>query len=76
MPIISRLATIPRTALRTSTGITQRRTMASTMNWIVIVPDHPGMVAKRLEVRGQHLEGVKKHEASGLVKMGGEFLLS
>lgn len=72
MPILGRLATIPRTAIRT--GIAQRRTMAST-NWIVIVPDKAGVVAKRLEVRGQHLGGMKSFEASGVVKMGGEFLL-
>ena len=71
MPILGRLATIPRTAIRTS--ITQKRTMST--NWIVIVPDKAGVVAKRLEVRGQHLGGMKSFEASGVVKMGGEFLL-
>lgn len=52
------------------------RTMATNAegkyNWIVIVPDKPGTVAKRLEIRGQHLAGVKQHETSGLVKLGGE----
>lgn len=53
-----------------------RRKMATTAegkyNWIVIVPDKPGTLAKRLEVRAQHMAGVKKHEASGAVKVGGE----
>ncbi|KAL2114362.1 hypothetical protein VUR80DRAFT_8052 [Thermomyces stellatus] len=52
-----------------------RRKMATTAegkyNWIVIVPDKPGTLAKRLEVRAQHMAGVKKHEASGAVKVGG-----
>ena len=42
------------------------------MNWIVIVPDKPGMLEKRLEVRGQHMEGIKPLKESGRVKMGGE----
>lgn len=41
------------------------------IDWIVIVPDKPGMREKRLEVRGQHLEGVKPLKESGRVKMGG-----
>ncbi|SPN97523.1 uncharacterized protein DNG_01034 [Cephalotrichum gorgonifer] len=44
------------------------------INWIVVVPDKTGTQEKRLEIRAQHLEGVKKHEASGLVKMGGAVL--
>lgn len=74
MPILRHLASIPRTTLKTST---LRRTMSTApgmFNWIVIVPDKAGMLEKRLEVRGQHFEGMKQHEASGLIKMGGESL--
>lgn len=41
--------------------------------WLVVVPDKPGMMAKRLEVRPQHFEGLAKAKESGLFKMGGEF---
>lgn len=43
--------------------------------WLVVIPDKPGMMAKRLEVRPQHFEGLTKAKESGLFKMGGEFLV-
>lgn len=42
--------------------------------WLVVIPDKPGMMAKRLEVRPQHFEGLTKAKESGLFKMGGEFV--
>lgn len=45
----------------------------SKYEWLVVIPDKPGMMAKRLEVRPQHFEGLTKAKESGLFKMGGEF---
>lgn len=42
--------------------------------WLVVIPDKPGMMAKRLEVRPQHFEGLTKAKESGLFKMGGELV--
>ncbi|KAJ4396438.1 hypothetical protein N0V93_000657 [Gnomoniopsis smithogilvyi] len=42
--------------------------------WLVVIPDKPGMMAKRLEVRPQHFEGLTKAKESGLFKMGGAIL--
>ncbi|CAN8105639.1 unnamed protein product [Discula destructiva] len=42
--------------------------------WLVVVPDKPGMLAKRLEVRPQHFEGLTKAKESGMFKMGGAVL--
>lgn len=39
--------------------------------WLVVIPDKPGMLAKRLEVRPQHFEGLTAAKESGLFKMGG-----
>lgn len=44
--------------------------------WLVVIPDKPGMMAKRLEVRPQHFEGLTAAKESGLFKMGGEFLFT
>lgn len=40
--------------------------------FLVVVPDKPGMQAKRLEVRPKHFEGLTKHIESGAMKMGGK----
>ncbi|KAI1420415.1 hypothetical protein F5Y12DRAFT_788307 [Xylaria sp. FL1777] len=44
---------------------------AGKWEWLVVVPDKPGMQEKRLEVRPQHLAGVKPLAESGFVKTGG-----
>lgn len=67
-------------ATRSAHTIHQHR-MASTatearkFEWLVVIPDKPGMMAKRLEVRPQHFEGLTKAKESGLFKMGGELSL-
>ncbi|KAI1466038.1 uncharacterized protein F4812DRAFT_461015 [Daldinia caldariorum] len=43
-------------------------------NWLVVVPDKPGTREKRLEVRAQHFEGIKKYVESGQLKTGGAVL--
>ncbi|KAI0134402.1 hypothetical protein BJ170DRAFT_679294 [Xylariales sp. AK1849] len=42
--------------------------------FLVVVPDKPGMQAKRLEVRPKHFEGLKSFVDSGTLKMGGAVL--
>ncbi|KAK2739113.1 hypothetical protein FQN57_006679 [Myotisia sp. PD_48] len=49
-------------------------TTPSTKQWIVIVPDHPGMLSKRKEVRDTHLSRLGPILDSGFLKMGGAVL--
>ncbi|KAI1439275.1 hypothetical protein GGR50DRAFT_690619 [Xylaria sp. CBS 124048] len=44
---------------------------ARKMEWLVVIPDKPGMHEKRLEVRAQHLIGAKELSDKGFVKTGG-----
>lgn len=47
---------------------------AGKYEFLVIVPDKPGMQAKRLEVRPKHFEGLKPFVDLGAYKMGGAIL--
>ncbi|KAI1819089.1 hypothetical protein F4861DRAFT_544274 [Xylaria intraflava] len=47
---------------------------AGKVEWLLIIPDKPGMQEKRLEVRAQHLAGVKSLSESGWAKTGGGIL--
>ncbi|KAI3326037.1 hypothetical protein HD806DRAFT_532690 [Xylariaceae sp. AK1471] len=49
-------------------------TAADKYEWLVVVPDKPDRHEKRLEVRAQHLEGVKPLAESGFIKTGGALL--
>ncbi|KAL2278953.1 hypothetical protein FJTKL_14102 [Diaporthe vaccinii] len=65
------------TASQARLGTTQFRMASSTprtYEWLVVVPDKPGALAKRLEVRPQHFEGLTKLKESGAFKMGGAVL--
>ncbi|KAK8099179.1 uncharacterized protein PG998_012420 [Apiospora kogelbergensis] len=42
--------------------------------FLVVIPDKPGMQAKRLEVRPKHFEGITSHIENGTMKMGGAAL--
>ncbi|PMD55575.1 uncharacterized protein K444DRAFT_617258 [Hyaloscypha bicolor E] len=58
---------------------TGNRTMASApetekFEWLVIMPDQPGKLAKRMEVRPSHFAGLKPKMDSGFWKMGGALL--
>ncbi|KAI0405986.1 hypothetical protein F4802DRAFT_127562 [Xylaria palmicola] len=44
------------------------------VEWLVVVPDVPGVQAKRLEVRAQHLTEIQPLADSGVVKTGGAIL--
>ncbi|PTD02699.1 hypothetical protein HYE67_011153 [Fusarium culmorum] len=67
-----------------STTIRTFRTMASgavtippgKYEFLVVVHDKPGMLEKRLEVRGQHFDNMKPNVESGNWKMGGAILNS
>jgi uncharacterized protein YciI len=42
--------------------------------FLVVIPDFPGVQQKRLEVRPQHFAGLKPRAESGQWKMGGAIL--
>ncbi|ROT41519.1 hypothetical protein SODALDRAFT_331260 [Sodiomyces alkalinus F11] len=42
--------------------------------WLVVVPDKPGVKAKRLEVRPTHFADLKPKFDAGIYKMGGALL--
>lgn len=42
--------------------------------WLVVVPDFPGVLAKRMEVRPQHFAELKANVDSGKYQMGGAVL--
>ncbi|KAF3181031.1 hypothetical protein TWF225_004006 [Orbilia oligospora] len=55
-----------------------RRTMATSSpsqnEWLVILPDKPGAVERRLAVRGEHLKVANERAANGLINFGGVML--
>ncbi|TPX06907.1 uncharacterized protein E0L32_002403 [Thyridium curvatum] len=54
-----------------------RRSMSSggrPFEWLVVVPDVPGALQKRLDVRPQHFAGITEHVKSGKIVMGGAIL--
>ncbi|PWI66173.1 hypothetical protein PCL_05391 [Purpureocillium lilacinum] len=73
-----------RRALTTLLTRPSARTMASSaaaaaprkFEFLVIVPDKPGTLEKRLEVRPQHFKNMTPHVESGAWKMGGALLNS
>ncbi|RAL05775.1 uncharacterized protein BO80DRAFT_420977 [Aspergillus ibericus CBS 121593] len=48
--------------------------MSAKNEFLCIIPDKPGMLAKRLEVRSQHLQDVKPLVEAGSVVLGGAML--
>jgi uncharacterized protein YciI len=42
--------------------------------WLVVIPDKPGALAKRLEVRPQHFAALKTNIENGCFQMGGAIL--
>lgn len=44
--------------------------------WLVIIPDAPGALAKRMEIRPAHLKALTPAVESGFWKMGGGTLAS
>ncbi|KXX81934.1 Protein YciI [Madurella mycetomatis] len=60
--------------------IIQRSTMSTEtaapkkFEWLVVIPDFPGVHSKRMEARPQHFAGLKPAMDSGLYQMGGAVL--
>ncbi|PWY86228.1 YCII-related domain protein [Aspergillus heteromorphus CBS 117.55] len=50
--------------------------MSAKNEFLCILPDKPGVQAKRVEVRSQHLEGVKPLVEAGTLVAGGAMLNS
>ncbi|KAH9900116.1 hypothetical protein F4778DRAFT_782233 [Xylariomycetidae sp. FL2044] len=42
--------------------------------WLVVIPDKPGTLQKRLDVRSKHIENIKPLVESGVIKKGGALL--
>lgn len=74
-PILAAAASTTRSAHIQQHRMASTATEVRKFEWLVVIPDKPGMMAKRLEVRPQHFEGLTKAKESGLFKMGGEFSL-
>ncbi|CAK7205022.1 hypothetical protein SEUCBS139899_007786 [Sporothrix eucalyptigena] len=49
-------------------------TSTPTTEWLAIVPDHPGALAKRLEVRPTHFANLSAVTSTGRLKFGGAIL--
>jgi len=49
-------------------------TTAGKFEFVVIIPDHGGMLDKRMEVRPDHFKGLKTNVDNGFWKMGGAIL--
>ncbi|KAK6499610.1 hypothetical protein TWF481_009975 [Arthrobotrys musiformis] len=54
------------------------RTMATSSvsqnEWLVILPDKPGAIERRLAVRGEHLRVATERAANGIINFGGVML--
>ncbi|EXK29545.1 hypothetical protein FOXG_11882 [Fusarium oxysporum f. sp. lycopersici 4287] len=48
--------------------------MATKYDWIVLIPDHKGALAKRIAARPDHLKGIASRIESGVWIMGGPTL--
>ncbi|KAG9245051.1 hypothetical protein BJ878DRAFT_420053 [Calycina marina] len=69
---------IPR-VLKTLSPVQTIRKMATPaattkFEWMVIIPDHGGMLDKRMAVRSKHFEGLTANRENGFWKMGGALL--
>ncbi|KAK4610071.1 Derivative of benzaldehyde biosynthesis cluster protein C [Fulvia fulva] len=54
--------------------LTNTASIMGKQEWIVILPDYPGALEKRMEVRPQHLEAIKPRVQAGTVVLGGASL--
>ncbi len=50
------------------------QTSPSQKEWLVLLPDHPNALSKRLSIRPEHLVQIKPKLASGKILMGGATL--
>ncbi|KAK2625071.1 hypothetical protein QTJ16_005440 [Diplocarpon rosae] len=71
------LSVFPTSKIPTARKSIRAMTSASApekFEWLVIMPDQPGKLAKRMEVRPDHFEGLKAGVDRGFWKMGGALL--
>ncbi|TVY22283.1 hypothetical protein LHYA1_G008987, partial [Lachnellula hyalina] len=59
--------------MATSTPPAPAAAAAAKCEWLVIIPDQPGKLAKRVEIRPKHFQGLTPKIESGFWKMGGLF---
>lgn len=68
------LTPIPTLPLVRMSSLSASTTPPQQKEWLVLLPDHPNALSKRLSVRAQHLNGVAPGLASGQVLLGGATL--
>lgn len=44
------------------------------VEWLIVIPDQPGKLEKRMAVRPKHIEALKKGQLEGSWRMGGAYL--
>ncbi|PHH88440.1 hypothetical protein CDD83_7521 [Cordyceps sp. RAO-2017] len=74
MALLARLS--PPRHVRTMASSAAAAAAARQFEFLVVVPDKPGTLAKRLQVRPIHFEAMKPKIESGSWKMGGALLKS
>ncbi|CZR59658.1 uncharacterized protein PAC_09552 [Phialocephala subalpina] len=81
MSLLASPSRILRSQFSLSTLNSYRRLAARTMatapekfEWLCVIPDYPGILAKRMEIRPAHFEGLKAALEKGHFKMGGALL--
>jgi uncharacterized protein len=67
-----KIKTKPQLLYRTFT--TTLPTMSAKQEWLIIIPDVPNTLSKRMEVRPQHLDELKPNIGNGKVVFGGATL--
>ncbi|KAL8352001.1 hypothetical protein RB601_002362 [Gaeumannomyces tritici] len=74
--LVSSSSLLGRTARLYKLPATRYSTMSAPrkFEWLVVVPDVPGTLAKRMEVRATHFADLKRFDATGNLKMGGALL--
>ncbi|KAI8633155.1 hypothetical protein F5Y19DRAFT_490353 [Xylariaceae sp. FL1651] len=71
----SRLSSMQTPKIRVPPHLTTRlaHTSAVTREWLVIAPDEPGAIDRRLKARPKHLEDIKPDVDSGFLVFGGPY---
>ncbi|KAF2863976.1 hypothetical protein K470DRAFT_254290 [Piedraia hortae CBS 480.64] len=72
-------STVTSTLLRrTISSTTIRRTMSgsasSKQEWLILLPDKPGILSERMRVRPDHLKNIKSDVENGVLVFGGAML--
>ncbi|KAK3327118.1 hypothetical protein B0T19DRAFT_420827 [Cercophora scortea] len=73
-PAASAFVTYTRSAAAARRNMSSSAAPVRKYEWLVVIPDFPGALAKRIEARPLHFAGLKPAMESGLYKMGGAVL--